>query len=243
MPRESARGCALARPPGWSGFVDYGDAHKLLTNKLYLRNTVNLQIQRGRIPTENGLTGWLGKYEAALARTLQDISAKGISDGKDPSASKRGRSQLKGSFLHTWAIKERQGKERKWAFASAPGSRLCLCDNYMILPMMISEDLIRQIVQRITSVTTPERIILFGSASTGQMTKDIDIDLLVLERNAQDNRGERLRIRQALKDLGHPFDVIVMATERFEESKNVIGGIAYPANKYGRVVYEIVGRG
>ncbi len=109
--------------------------------------------------------------------------------------------------------------------------------------MRITENLIREIVQRITSVTQPERIIVFGSASTGEMTKDSDIDLLVLERDPADNRGKRLRIRQALKDLGGPFDVIVMPTERFEESMNVIGGIAYPANKYGRVVYEIAGRG
>ena len=26
--------------------------------------------------------------------------------------------------------------------------------------------------------------------------------------------------------------------KRFEESKNVIGGIAYPAHKYGKVIYE-----
>ena len=109
--------------------------------------------------------------------------------------------------------------------------------------MQIDESLIREIVQRIVSVTQPERIILFGSASTGRMTKDSDIDLLILERNPQDARVERLCIRQALKDLGHPFDVIVMPTENFEESKDVIGGIAYPANKYGRVVYEIAGRG
>jgi len=109
--------------------------------------------------------------------------------------------------------------------------------------MQIDEGLVREIVQRIVSVTRPERIILFGSASTGQMTRDSDIDLLILERDLPDARGERSRIRQALKDLGHPFDVIVMPMEHFEESKGIIGGIAYPANKYGRVVYEIAGRG
>jgi hypothetical protein len=35
-----------------------------------------------------------------------------------------------------------------------------------------------------------------------------------------------------------PFDVIVISTEWFEDRKNVIGGIAYPANKYGKVIYE-----
>ena len=36
-----------------------------------------------------------------------------------------------------------------------------------------------------------------------------------------------------LGDIGYPVDVIVMATERFEETKGVIGGVAYPAHKYG----------
>jgi hypothetical protein len=29
-----------------------------------------------------------------------------------------------------------------------------------------------------------------------------------------------------------------MAKEHFEESKDVIGGLAYPAHKYGKVIYE-----
>lgn len=130
--------------------------------------------------------------------------------------------------------------------AATTDKYLCAIMNLVRIPaedgleaMQIDDSLIREIVQRIVSVTQPERVILFGSASTGQMTKDSDIDLLILERNPRDARAEKLRIRQALKDLGHPFDIIVMSTENFEESKDVIGGIAYPANKYGRVVYEI----
>jgi hypothetical protein len=32
--------------------------------------------------------------------------------------------------------------------------------------------------------------------------------------------------------------VFIIPTEKFEESKNIFGGIAYPAHKYGRVIYE-----
>jgi hypothetical protein len=53
-----------------------------------------------------------------------------------------------------------------------------------------------------------------------------------------DHRKEARRIRAALAGLGFPFDVIVMSTERFEETKEVIGGIAHPAHKYGETVYE-----
>ena len=104
--------------------------------------------------------------------------------------------------------------------------------------MGIKEELAREIVRRIVAVARPDRITLFGSAATGQMTRDSDIDLLVLEPTPGNARDESVRVRKALRGLGVPFDVIVMATDRLEESKNVIGGIAYPANKYGKVIYE-----
>ena len=104
--------------------------------------------------------------------------------------------------------------------------------------MGISPTLVSEIVKRILEVAKPQRIILFGSGATGQMTKDSDIDLLVLESAPGDTRQESVRIRQAVRGLGYPFDIIVMPAERFEESKDVVGGIAYPANKYGKVIYE-----
>jgi predicted nucleotidyltransferase len=104
--------------------------------------------------------------------------------------------------------------------------------------MGIDDALIHEIVRRILTVARPDKIVLFGSAAAGPMTRDSDIDLLVVERAPGDPQGEGVRIRDALRGLGYPFDVIVIATEWFEESKGVIGGIAYPANKYGKVIYE-----
>ena len=104
--------------------------------------------------------------------------------------------------------------------------------------MGIDEQLVEEIVKRVLSVGQPERIILFGSAAAGAMTRDSDLDLLVLEREPGDRINEGVRIRSALGDLTYPVDVLVMRTERFEETKNIIGGIAYPAHKYGRVIYE-----
>jgi len=102
----------------------------------------------------------------------------------------------------------------------------------------VSESLLQEITRRVVGAARPDRVILFGSAATGEMTRDSDIDLLVLEPSPGDIRAERLRIRSALGDLGYPVDIVVMSTARFEETKTVIGGIAYPANKYGKVIYE-----
>ncbi|HMD71160.1 MAG TPA: nucleotidyltransferase domain-containing protein [Bryobacteraceae bacterium] len=104
--------------------------------------------------------------------------------------------------------------------------------------MGIDDSLVREIVQRLLGVARPDRIILFGSAATGEMTHDSDIDLLVVAPASSNTLDERVRFYKALRGLGFPFDVFIIGTDRFEETKNIFGGIAYPANKYGRVIYE-----
>jgi predicted nucleotidyltransferase len=103
--------------------------------------------------------------------------------------------------------------------------------------MAVDETLLDEIVRRVLAVARPDRIILFGSAATGVMTKDSDIDLLVIEPAPANTRERSVEIRDAVGDIGYPVDIIVMRTERFERTKRTIGGIAYPANKYGRVIY------
>jgi uncharacterized protein len=103
--------------------------------------------------------------------------------------------------------------------------------------MAVDQTLLDEIVRRVLAVARPDRIILFGSAATGQMTNDSDIDLLVVEPAPANTRDRSVEIRDALDNIGYPVDVVVMRTERFERTKRIIGGIAYPANKYGRVLY------
>jgi predicted nucleotidyltransferase len=104
--------------------------------------------------------------------------------------------------------------------------------------MSLDRKQIEEIIRRILTVSQPERIIIFGSAAADRMTRDSDIDLLILKADPGNTRQESVRIREALRGLEYPIDVIVMATERFEESKDVIGGIAFPAHKYGKVIYK-----
>lgn len=104
--------------------------------------------------------------------------------------------------------------------------------------MTVPEDMLKGIVGEIVRLARPDRVILFGSAATDSMTDDSDLDLLVIEPQVNDTRREGLRLRAALAGTALPIDLVVMSTERFEETKNVIGGIAYPAHKYGKVLYE-----
>jgi predicted nucleotidyltransferase len=104
--------------------------------------------------------------------------------------------------------------------------------------MGIDDTLTAEIVRRILAVSKPNKIILFGSAATGRMTRDSDIDLLLLAPAEVNTVEERVRIRRAIGNLGFPFDICMMAPDWFEASKDIVGGLAYPANKYGRVLYE-----
>lgn len=104
--------------------------------------------------------------------------------------------------------------------------------------MGIDERTIEQIRRRILSVARPTRIILFGSAVSGPMGRDSDIDLLVVEPEGFDRREEYVRIRQSLRGLGRPFDIVLVSSAWFEASKDVVGSMAYPASRHGKVIYD-----
>ncbi len=82
------------------------------------------------------------------------------------------------------------------------------------------------------------RVILYGSRARGTATPDSDFDLLVIEADPVKKLQEMSRLRQAIRDIPYPVDIWVMGEQEFEETKEVIGGLAYPAHKYGVVLYE-----
>ena len=47
-------------------------------------------------------------------------------------------------------------------------------------PVPVTEELLRQITQRIVEEFTPEKVILFGSHAWGKPHRDSDVDLLVM---------------------------------------------------------------
>lgn len=104
--------------------------------------------------------------------------------------------------------------------------------------MGVDQSVLDEVVRRVLAVARPDRIILFGSAAAGRMTRDSDIDLLIVEREPKNTHEESVSITDAIGDVPFPVDVKVISSERFEATKHVIGGIAYPAHKYGRVIYE-----
>jgi type IV secretory pathway VirD2 relaxase len=55
---------------------DLGDADRLLRDQRHLGEKVYELLNRGIVPTEDGWGGWLGKYQAALCKTIREIEEK-----------------------------------------------------------------------------------------------------------------------------------------------------------------------
>ena len=82
------------------------------------------------------------------------------------------------------------------------------------------------------------RVVLYGSRAIGGAGPHSDFDILVVEAGPVAKQEEMVRVRRILGDLPFSIDVWVMSQEEFEETKDVIGGLAYPAHKYGVVLHE-----
>ena len=91
---------------------------------------------------------------------------------------------------------------------------------------------------RIVSVAKPARVLLFGSAVSGKMTKDSDLDVLVVMRGAVHRRQTAQKIVRNLHGLGIAIDIVVATEEDVQTYGQRNGSILKPALRYGRVLYE-----
>jgi predicted nucleotidyltransferase len=102
----------------------------------------------------------------------------------------------------------------------------------------IDEEIIQKIKDRIVSETNVEKIIIFGSYAYGKPTEESDIDILVIMETDLPIHRRARKIRGILSDISIPKDIIVRTPSEFEEYKDIIGTIVYPAAQWGKIIYE-----
>ena len=101
---------------------------------------------------------------------------------------------------------------------------------------MIDQDTLDDIIRRIVEVAQPERIVLFGSASRGVMTRNSDVDLLIIKEGGDANL--RVRIYEKLYGVRVAVDAILVTPSDVERYKDSHALVIKPALQEGRVVYE-----
>ncbi len=113
-----------------------------------------------------------------------------------------------------------------------------MADFTTIASLLVTDKLLEEIVDRVVQALAPEQVILFGSYAEGRATADSDLDLLVVTERPLSRKERLTRLQDLFRDVPLPVQVITLSRQEFEETRDVIGGIAYPAAKYGKVIYE-----
>lgn len=110
----------------------------------------------------------------------------------------------------------------------------------MVVPSRFAPNkhLLKEITRRIVAVANPQRVILFGSAVRGKMTKDSDIDMLVIVAKSVHRRHLSQEIYRRLRGMGISVDVVVATEEDLKKYGSKSGTILKPALQEGRVLYE-----
>lgn len=101
-----------------------------------------------------------------------------------------------------------------------------------------NKKLLQEVTRRIVATVQPQRVLLFGSAARGQMTKNSDFDMLVVMRGSAHRRLTAQKIYRNLHGAGISVDIVVATEKDIKEYGNRTGTILKSALQEGRVLYE-----
>jgi len=104
---------------------------------------------------------------------------------------------------------------------------------------MISEMVIRDAARRLLRAAPGSRVILFGSHARGEAGPDSDLDFLIVESDVTSRREEAVRLRDVLRPLRVPADVVVVTERTFRECAEMPGTVVYEAAHEGREFDEL----
>lgn len=103
---------------------------------------------------------------------------------------------------------------------------------------LIPQETISAIVQTIADHFSPQRIIIFGSYSSGQPTPDSDLDLLVIMESDLPRHKRATPIRLLFRPTPCAMDILVYTPEEVAYWNGTSNHIITEALRSGKVVYE-----
>jgi HEPN domain-containing protein/predicted nucleotidyltransferase len=95
---------------------------------------------------------------------------------------------------------------------------------------------LEEIVKRVVGRFHPDQILLYGSFAYGTPHEESDFDLLVILPNPPAGKdgwaaAHEIKVKRMLQ-------LVFMKPALFEEEKDVVGGLAYPARHWGKLLYS-----
>ena len=102
---------------------------------------------------------------------------------------------------------------------------------------MISQEKIKEVIDRIVKNINPEKIILFGSYASGNPGEDSDLDILVIKEMKMPRYKRSREVKKHLRGMKIPIDVIVYTKKEVKEWKDTKTAFINQAMKQGKLLY------
>jgi len=96
---------------------------------------------------------------------------------------------------------------------------------------------IQRITEQIIQKYKPDKIILFGSASRGELKRDSDADFLIIKKETPLYGADRIRELSQMIDRDIPVDFLVYRPEEFDQRVRMGDPFLKVILKEGRVLY------
>lgn len=103
---------------------------------------------------------------------------------------------------------------------------------------MVCDDVISRAARLLEQAAPGSTIILFGSHARGDASPDSDVDFLVIEPEVASRRSEMVRLRDVLRPLRIPVDVLVVSHKTYHQWADTPGTVLYEATREGKVLVE-----
>jgi predicted nucleotidyltransferase len=85
----------------------------------------------------------------------------------------------------------------------------------------------------------PLKIILFGSYAYGIPNADSDLDICVIKKEVKSKSKEKREIRERLKELLIPKDILVSSLEEYEFYKIQFGSVFMDIEQKGKLLWPV----
>ena len=105
--------------------------------------------------------------------------------------------------------------------------------------MKLSEQNIKQIVDKIVEGLHPEKVILFGSYAAGSETDNSDLDLLVIMNSDKPSYKRSAAVRALLWPPEIAMDILVYSPEEIEQVNGLSNHVVTDAFGTGKVLYAV----
>lgn len=103
---------------------------------------------------------------------------------------------------------------------------------------LISQELLDEVIKRLTAEFRPEQVWLFGSHAWGEADEGSDLDLLVVVRESDETPVRRAqRAHRCLRGLGIAKDILVKTRPELERFRNVRSSLEAEILERGRLIY------